>query len=463
MIVLTALFLAIAIPRAMFPELDHADDYSDADILISGQNFEKFGFIKTHFLTMTDVQLGAPGAFYTHYPMLSSVVNGLLRIVFRTESLYFFRGVALLFAYLNLLFWYLFVRRLTRSDLAGFFSGVFYLANPLFVFSADSLHQLSYLDFLRSLIMYLFLVYIMEGSKKRKWIFLFLFIVIVVQTLMGWEYAAYISLFFILFGFFFKIPKGSLTVWAVIILVGANAVGFLLHFLQNVWHFGSFQIAWQGLTSIAAERFSNSKDMPMALNLANWWKFVIARYFSLVFMLNSFMSGVTAFIAYLLYRELPYRHKRNARRLLRLGALLSLCGVTWYVLLPSHSLAHTFVLFLARHLVPVASLAFAAFFYIWLRYIDEKGKHKLLGKSALSVALIGILFFGVIQGGLPITQIQRSGCADFLIFKKDLLSIKAESSPGDVIGVNYFRAPFMRYYAQRKCVVVMNKEAFDKL
>ena len=110
-IALSILFLFIAIPRIIFPDLDHGDEYSDADALSSGENFVKFGFIKTRFLQMREPHLDKPENLYTHYPGLPDIINGFLRKVFKTDSLYFFRGISLLFAYLGVLLWYFFIKR----------------------------------------------------------------------------------------------------------------------------------------------------------------------------------------------------------------------------------------------------------------------------------------------------------------------------------------------------------------
>lgn len=88
-IVLSILFLFITFPRIIFPDLDHGDEYSDAEVLSSGENFVRFGFIKTRFLQMHEPHLDKPENLYTHYPGLPDIINGFLRKVFKTDSLYF--------------------------------------------------------------------------------------------------------------------------------------------------------------------------------------------------------------------------------------------------------------------------------------------------------------------------------------------------------------------------------------
>ena len=112
LIVLSILFLLVAVPRISFPDLDHGDEWADADILIAANNFAKFGFIKTRFLPFFEAEIDAPKGAYLHYPPLGTIINGLLRIVSGRDSLYLLRSFALLFSLLNLLFWYLFIKKL---------------------------------------------------------------------------------------------------------------------------------------------------------------------------------------------------------------------------------------------------------------------------------------------------------------------------------------------------------------
>ena len=106
---LVLLFILLAFFRIAFPDLSHGDEFSDANVLNAGENFARFGFVKCRFLPMFEPQLKEPAELYTHYPPLPDIINGALRKVFKTDSLYFFRGIALLFAFLNLLFWFLFI------------------------------------------------------------------------------------------------------------------------------------------------------------------------------------------------------------------------------------------------------------------------------------------------------------------------------------------------------------------
>ena len=287
-IILGLLFLIIAVPRLMYPDLDHGDEYGDANVMDAGRNFAKFGFIRCRFLPTFEVQLDKPENLYTHYPTLPENINGLLRKIFKTDSLRFFRSIALFFACLDVIFWFLFLEKFTGSYSLGFLGALFYLFNPLFIFSADNLHQLAYSGFLRSLILFSFLCYIESKDRKRLLLFL-LWVFIQLEFWIGLDCVIYLFLFFILYKYFFKLPKAPLSKGAIIILFSAPVFGSLLHFMQNVWYFGSFSLALKDLVNVAAERMAHSKDSSLALTFGNWWQYAIVRYFSLVLIFNYFI------------------------------------------------------------------------------------------------------------------------------------------------------------------------------
>lgn len=55
LISLTILFLVLAYFRLSFPDLNHGDEYSDANILNAGENFVRFDFLKCRFLSNSNI------------------------------------------------------------------------------------------------------------------------------------------------------------------------------------------------------------------------------------------------------------------------------------------------------------------------------------------------------------------------------------------------------------------------
>jgi hypothetical protein len=460
--ILCLLFIfIIAIPKVLFPDLSHGDEYSDANILNAGKNFVKFGFIRCRFLGFYEPNLDKPLNPYIHAPDLSSVINGGLRKIFKTDSLRFFRIFSLLFSLLNLFFWYWFVKRITRSNAISFLAAIFYFTNPFFIYGADAIYQNAFSDFLRALIFFC-CIKMLDSSHREKISLLFIWILVVLETCITFEYIIYLSLFFILLSAFYPQAKIKLSKKHILILLSAPVFGFLLHFLQNVWYFGSFNLAFQDLKNIALERMMHSSDAP-PLNLYIWLRYVLARNFSLVFIFNWFTLFILTFFSCILYQPLSAKVKEEVNSLLRFFFLFCLCGISWYIIFPSHSWAHAFILFLVRHLLPAAAIGFTIFSYITLSFIKENLRLNFYTKAFTIFIIIFILLSGIRESQLPFTPEKVRREQEFVKFKDCLLHLRNISQEKDIIGVNYFRYPFMRYYADRSFRVALNTNSLADL
>lgn len=458
--VLVLLFILIAIPRIIFPDLDHGDEYSDANALNAGENFVRFGFIKTYFLPMFEPGRDLPSGLYTHCPPLPELINGALRAVFNTDSLVFFRFISLCFSFLNLLFWYLFIKNLTKSGVLTFLSCLLLLINPLFIFGMDSVHQLSYGDCLRSLIFFITIL-LVNSPGKIKIVLLWIFLLI--ESWISFEYVPYLGLFFILFNFFIKGQKQALSKKAIFILLLAPVCGFLLHLLQNIWYLGSFSLAYQDLRVVAAERIANSKDAgSMVLNLPSWLKDVVLRNISLTFLFNYYSLFLAAFFSCFLYPLLAKETQKEVKAFLRLSGLLFVCGMSWYIAFPSHSLVHTYLFFLARHLTPAAAVALAILCYIILSFIKERLNFSRFYSGLLVLFILILIFAGIGQSQLPVTSEKVRSSREFIKFKQSLLNLRQISQVKDEVGVNYFRYPFIRYYTHRHTQPFFDKSSLER-
>ncbi len=464
--ILGILFLGLAIPRIIFPDLDHGDEFADANTLTAGKNFVKFGFWACRFLPMYEQQIDKPQNPYTHYPPLPEITNAIMRGIFKTEDLRIYRAFPLFFSLLNVFFWYLLVRAFSSSYPIAFLASLFYFTNPFFIFGMDSLWGLASSDFLRTVILFIFGFLAHPYIENRKRIFLFLWILVFLSSWVVFDYIVYLSLFFVLFRFFFRTEKGYPSRFLIFLLFLAPLLGFLLHFFQNAWYFGSLEKAIGDFAGIGIERIFKSKDAPTPeFNFILWWKTVILRNFSLIFMFNFFILGIALFLAYLMYQALGVksRARLKIKSLLPLLVIFILCGITWYVIFPAHSYAHAYVHYLVRHILPVASLGFALFFYLVYAYIQERIYHKKLAK-AVWVILVGlVLFRGIDQSDLPISHQKIKIAKDFLVFKECLLNLRNQSNPKDLICVNYYRFPFMRHYTDRNMLPIFDKASLEAL
>jgi hypothetical protein len=453
---LSVVFLFLGLARLQAPELDHGDEWADAHVMDSGRNYVKLGFVNTRFLPVSDGQ----GPVYTHYPALPEIFNGALQHIW-PDRLVFFRSIALLFAFLNMLFWFLFARKVSGSALFGLLAGLFYITNPYFIYGMDSLSQLSYSDCLRSLILLIFVSVPPAGRSKRGWLAA-MWGLLFIGSLITYEYIMYLALFIALLGMVLKEFRKAITAREWFFLASASVAGFGLHLLQNAWYFGGAGAAAADLAQRALYRsIGQASDGPANFNLFSWFNVVILRNFSLVFMFELSLLGVAGYTSLLLYKGLNSAYRQRVRRLFKLTVLFALCGVSWYVVFSSHSYAHAYVGFLVRHLVPVASIGFAAFFYLLFNYIEAKLTDDKVLRAVGAGLVFSVCLAGILHSELPVTPQGLKRVEQFKVFKGCLLELKRSSSQDAVVGVNYFRFPFIRYYLSRQVRVIFDKQTFE--
>lgn len=460
--VLALCFLLIAVPRLMYPDLDHGDEWADAELLIAGANFVKFGFLNTCFLPLFEAGLHEISNPYTHYPALSCIMNGAVQGYLGITSLRFFRGLSLFISFLSVVVWYLAMRKYTQSRAAGFLFSLFYLLNPYFIYGADGLGQLSTSEALRALIIFLFLLSAHVPGRRRAYGVL-VWILFFILSLITFEYAIYLAVFFVLYKLFLVRREEAPSWIYIMMLSSAPAFGFLLHLAQNACYFKGLAPALADFSKSAADRILHSKDAPMAgFGFKEWWVQVITRYFSGVFVFNYFFLGCLVFFSYLMYQSLAAARKKTVRRMLRLLAVFTVCGVTWYIAFPAHSFAHMYIPFLYRHIVPSAALGFTIFLFMLFFFLKQKGIGTSVRVILCCLAVSGIGWAGVARSDLPLAGPALREAQDFLLFKKYLLLLRSQSGPDDEIGVNYYRRPFISYYTDRRTYFLFEKKALEE-
>lgn len=466
LLALLSLFCILAINRAAFPDLDHGDEFTDANVLNAGENFVRLGFSKLYFLPLFEPYskpyLEKPVNLYTRYPPLSEIVNGFIRGVFRTDSLYTFRIFSLFLSWFTILFWYLLLKKITDSNMISFLFTLFFLTNPMFIFGMDSLHESAYSEFFRVFILFVFTLYIYP-TRQKKILLAGSWMLILALSFVTVEYHVYLVLFFLLFRVFFPWSKKALSRRTISILISAQLISLLIHFIQNCLYLGSPAAALNDFKNAAFTSVLNRPDTFLSLNLSTWFQYVILRNFSLAFLFCPSVLFLSTFFSYLFYRVLSPEAKRKIKTLFSFNIILALCGISWYVVMPSHSLAHAFVNFLARHLVPVAAIGLALFLYIIFSFVKEHINNNFyLRALAVCMAFI-IVITGIRKSQLPVTAENLRSAQDFLIFKQCLLKLKEASQENDDIGLNYYRYPFIRYYANRHCKMIFDKNSLERL
>ena len=130
------------------PRLNWGDSGSDYNVLTSGRNFDRYGFIALKFtphLLPPDAMTRRYDAMYryTHYPQLPDVMNGVLRRLFGLSTFPQFRLFALLLSFSALFFVYQLIQAYWSRQTAQVALGLWVL-NPMWIQHADYLHHIPY-------------------------------------------------------------------------------------------------------------------------------------------------------------------------------------------------------------------------------------------------------------------------------------------------------------------------------
>jgi hypothetical protein len=452
--VIALCFLLLAVPRLMFPDLDHGDEWADAENLTAAKNFVRFGFVQCRFRPILETGMSAPVNAYTHYPALAPVFSGLLQKYVPFFSLISYRIIALVFSFLGVVFWSLFVRNIGGSAVLALLFSLFYCTNPYFIYGMDSIAQMASAEFLRALFAFLLLRASRSHGDRKRRVAAALWCTWFILSMVTVEYAPFL-LFFVLLYKYGVSHRARFPSWRMMVfLFAAPVAAFALHFLQNVWYFGSVSGAVVDLTQSAANRIMNTAGEGGQMTFTAWWDGVILRYVTSVFMLPAFLLLIAVFFFYLMHGSLCAQSQKHFRTPLRLAGILFACGLSWYVLFPGHAFAHMYVPFLYRHIVPSAALFLALFANVLFLYLRQKKVKMLFVWPLWTGAVAALLVLGVVNSGLPVTPSSVRSARDFATVKEFLLRVKDMTGPSDVIGVNYFRRPFISYYCERRTAFI---------
>lgn len=155
------------------PRLNWGDSGSDYNVMASGRNFQRYGFIHLRLTpNLLDRSVWVKGDtvhIYTHYPQLPELANGMYRIAFGMSDIVQFRLVALVFSFAAFFFIYRLIF-IFWSRQAAQVAIALWVSNPLWVQHADYLHNGPYAMFFGYGCVY-FLVRSLHADS-RKWLLL---------------------------------------------------------------------------------------------------------------------------------------------------------------------------------------------------------------------------------------------------------------------------------------------------
>jgi len=442
---IVALYAVFAFVRVLFPDLDHGDEFTDANVMNAGINFVKYGFSKTCFLPSFEVQQSTPVNVYLTCPPGSEIFNGLLRKCFNINSLYVFRIIALLISFLGLIFWYLLVKKVTNSGGIALLTAFFYICHPFFLYGFDSLNEPSLSEVFKFGFLYLAALFVKTENRQYKNLALALMCVcFFLMSFITYEYTIYLALFLILF---WKWHGKKIFCKEIYLLLTIPIASFLLHLAQDVYYLGGVTKTLDFMKTTLVRRIFDSPDAPGKLNFFAWFG-MLSHYFSQALIFPLLMNTVLVFSSIIFYYNSDGETKDKARKALKLLFILLICGLTWYVLFPAHAYAHMYVGFLVRLIIPFAVISVSLF-----AYISWKSALKSGVKLCLLLWCFTIFFLGwesVQNSTLPVNSKKIYQSGSFIKFKNCLTVLKNKSRKSDVVGVNYYRYPFIRYYTDRK-------------
>jgi len=408
-----------------------ADSASSVNVLMSGENFARYGFMRLHFLPVQHVgPISDSPWYYLHYPPLPNIINGLLQKA-GVRSLAWMRIFCGTFFITGSVCMYRGLGRVTGP--LGAVCGIGFLATTLFFFRfAVSLHTHAYNMFFLGMFFLFFLRAVQSDKPERGgwfgcWLILFL------SSLTSFEFILYPQVF----AWIYVLTTGQIRRrWRLLMLLAtAPLAGVGLHFLQNCWAVGLSTALADNLgftkrdVGGLAQRFGVMKKVP---------KVVLGRS-SVYFCFSWPAVAVLAVVIFAL------RHKIRPNMLRHTGALLLavlMSPAAWYLLMPSHTVRHTHIM---NQLLPLVVVVIGSAISVMLSVLlgkDGTGWGRLLAGLVLPAIVFNQLY--VIKPKLA----ERSRFTDKTLLK----AIGANGLPqkaGFLFNGDFKVGPHFSYFTRR--------------
>jgi|GEM_PF-2403847 len=305
------------------------DSYSDLNVLISGENFAKYGFLKLHFLPVQYLgSLSDTPGYYLHYPPLPNLINGLLQRA-GIKSLSVMRIISGITLIIGIICLYLALAKII-GPLAAVCGIGFFTTTVYFFEYAVSIHTQTYNIFFLGLFLLLFLSGI-HSEKKQRNIWIICWFILLFSSLTSFEFILYPQIF------------AWLYIWAtgqlrrrwrlLIILATAPLAAVGVHFLQNIWAVGFIKATADNMGFSKRDGGLNSERWISLLQLP---KITLERSMTLF---HFSWIAILFFAALILplKKHIPLLVPYKTRALIW-GIFFASTG--WYLFMPSHSKAH---------------------------------------------------------------------------------------------------------------------------
>lgn len=326
---LVIVFLLLIFSAAYRPTLSYGDHYSDANTLIAGENFAKYGFSDSYALPYFYFR-GSYEACKnqgvvcadTHYPALPYLLNGgLHRLGF--ESLTSFKLFALCLSLIALL---LLPRALQSAGLTekqSLWASFFFLLHPFFWTYADNLHETPP----NFLVFVLFLISWNRFLTSQKWsTFLVCALLISISTWITFEYLPFLPLYAGLTVLFRKKLKSF---WPYLLLLGLIPCAHLaFRVYQQSFLWGDWHSSFKDLFLAAQKRVGLS-----------WTQ--AAYHFQKRFF--DFHLPALPLLFYFIYLRFSKKSSPFSSTQKQILWTFFLCSLAWWILMRQHAAIHSHI------------------------------------------------------------------------------------------------------------------------
>jgi len=419
------------------PRLNWGDSMSDYNVMTSGRNFQKYGFLHLHLtpllLDPAFTRSFEPVFVYTHYPQLPDLMNGVLRTVFHMDSLVQFRFVALAFSFGALFFIYQLLVAYWARPTAQMALAL-WVVNPLWIQHADYLHHAPYGAFFGFGSAYLLMRALRDERRGFLWAsggFLFF---TVIASYDYWFFAP-LLLAMVALAHYRRVASGALIRTLAFLALFAIA-GLAFKIGTNVWGLGGidawlrdlrFQFAERGTDKITRTSYGRGV-VPTAMGR-------VERFFTLLLLPIA-----------LFWASLPLLRRRWSSPLINAASALP---NPWWLVVAAFPFLYLFVeIWVAQYypgllVLPFYAVACAAFVAVLLA----------TGRSG---RLVGAVLFGA----LLLNSVYEDARFKKAFFEPSTIrtmsaQLDSVAGPGQQILINHVFDAAYRYYFNRNTVAVV--------
>jgi hypothetical protein len=314
------------------------DGYSDINTISSAWYFLDSGFTQTSFLPVHEyfTMSGMP-IVYTHYPALPNIIAGIVATLTQSRSEEVMRIFPLLLSSLLLVMMYKVLHRIFANNLLANGAFLLLVLSNYFIAWADNLHQHLYGELLKWVSIWLLLDYFTQPEKRIKSLWL-LYAVMLLQVNISFEQAVFLGAMSAAASWFYQ---RSLFNYLTIGLFLSLVVGFMLHFMQNVIHFQSWQVAFDDMFGVLKYRTTGSAEGVHTGSEATYktWEMIKLPIVWLNRMERFYLlPGWFVLVLYIYF----FKPTHQQQAISKMIWILFIASVSWSLVMPQHAYIHNF-------------------------------------------------------------------------------------------------------------------------